>query len=228
MPQQVTYLSGTTGNIPTGTKGFDSDAKLNSYPEMIASLSSNYSFAIRYITLGSEQNTSVDLDYYEGTDILNSGMGLMVVQHVRDPGWEPSGTLGTSDGKNTRANAYYVGLPAHVNVWLDLEGVSSSVSASDVIDYCNNWYDEISAWGYVPGLYVGANCGLSSYQLYYDLNVAHYWDSNSSSAPTPDVRGFQMYQQPETTYTVNSNTIFIDADNVSADNEGGLPQWLYQ
>jgi hypothetical protein len=33
------------------------------------------------------------------------------------------------------------------------------------VDYCNNWYDEDDAAGYSPGLYVGANPGLTSDQL---------------------------------------------------------------
>jgi hypothetical protein len=97
----------------------------------------------------------------------------MAVQHVRDPGWRPTSSLGEQDGTNAANNALAVGFPPGVNVWCDLEGVNSSSTAQDVIDYCNSWYDAFSAAGYAPGLYVGANAVLTGDQLCYDLLFQH-------------------------------------------------------
>ena len=64
----------------------------------------------------------------------------MPVQHVSSPGWVPSAQLGTTYGDNAANNAISVGFPRKVNVWLDLEGISSEVSAEAVIQYCTSWY----------------------------------------------------------------------------------------
>ncbi len=101
--------------------------------------------------------------------------------------------MGQQDGTNTANNALAVGFPQGVNVWCDLEGVNSSSTAQDVIDYCTSWYDAVSAQGYVPGLYVGANAILTGDQLYYNLPFQHYWQS-CSEVPALPVRGYQMVQ----------------------------------
>ncbi|MFM7882173.1 MAG: glycoside hydrolase domain-containing protein, partial [Microcystis panniformis] len=68
--------------------------------------------------------------------------------------WEQE-SRGAFYGDNGANNAISVGFPGKVNVWLDLEGISSEVSAEAVIQYCTNWYNAIAGAGYLPGLYVG-------------------------------------------------------------------------
>jgi hypothetical protein len=79
----------------------------------------------------------------------------------------------------------------------------------------------VEAAGYLPGLYVGANCILNSQQL-YDLPFQHYWQSESE-VPTVATRSYQMVQsfvgEPV-------NGIGIDQDITYIDDEGGVPQWL--
>ena len=222
MSQQVGYLPGTTGSAPAGLSGIDTDTKLDT-THIQEFASAGYKFIIRYISLSYPGYTSGDLDYYEALNILDAGLGLMPVQHTRQPYWTPTPTMGTTDGENARANAYYVGFPAHVNVWLDLEGITPGTSASTVIDYCNNWYDAVAAWGYIPGIYVGANSILTGDQLYYDLKFGHYWKS-LSSVPTPSVRGYQMIQSAAQPYY----NVSIDRDTTQTDSLGGQVQWLHQ
>lgn len=108
-----------------------------------------------------------------------------------------------------------------MNVWLDIEGINSGVSAQEVIAYCTAWYNAVAAAGYLPGLYVGANCILNSQQL-YDLPFQHYWQSESEVPPVA-TRSYQMVQS---FVAEPVNGIGIDQDITYIDDEGGVPQWL--
>ena len=146
---------------------------------------------------------------------------MMAVQHVRVPGWAPTADLGQGDGTNAAGNAATVGFPAGVSIWCDLEGVSNASVAADVIGYFNAWFTAVSAGGYVPGLYVGADCILDGQQL-YDLAFQHYWKS-ISEVPTLPARGYQMIQ---TVVPAPVNGIGIDQDVTQTDGEGGQAIWL--
>ena len=108
-----------------------------------------------------------------------------------------------------------------MNIWCDLEGVSDASVAADVIGYCNAWYAAVAANGYVPGLYVGANCVLNGQEL-YDLAFQHYWKS-ISDVPALPARGYQMIQ---TVVPEPVNGIGIDQDVTQTDGEGGQALWL--
>lgn len=213
-------LSGTVKSAPSGALGFDSDTTLTrSVAQQF--LEQGYTFCVRYLSLGAGEQAG-DLSPEEAQDILSAGLALMAVQHVRDPGWSPTATLGQQDGTNTANNAQSVGLPDRVNVWCDLEGVGGTTPAQNVIEYCNAWYTAVSAAGYVPGLYVGSNAILNGQQLYQDLLFEHYWQS-CSEVPAIPVRGYQIIQ---TLVPQPVNGIGIDQDTTQTDNEGGQAQWL--
>jgi hypothetical protein len=89
----------------------------------------------------------------------------MAVQHVPEPGWYPTQELGQQNGQYAAENATSVGLPAGMNIWLDLEGVNSGASATDVSAYCNAWFGVVASVQYVPGLYIGADAILDNQQL---------------------------------------------------------------
>ncbi|HEX6912086.1 MAG TPA: glycoside hydrolase domain-containing protein, partial [Longimicrobium sp.] len=163
----------------------------------------------------------------EANDILDAGLALMPVQHVLDPGWAPTQSLGAEYGANAAGFAQQVGFPPGVNVWCDLECVADDTPASNVTAYCNAWYDAVAGAGYVPGLYVGYQPGLTGQQLYGTLRFQHYWAAyNVDGVSTPRPRGWQMIQ------TVGSGTIggitteAYDADTTRTDGKGGTPLWL--
>ena len=104
-----------------------------------------------------------------------------------------------------------------MTLWLDLEGVASGVSASDVTAYCNAWFASVSAAGYEPGIYVGSSAVLLADQLYSDLNTQHYWQG-AGDVPAVAYRGYQMLQ------TLYDNE--IDQDRIAEDFLGGLPTWM--
>jgi hypothetical protein len=151
----------------------------------------------------------------------------MIVQHVLDPGWSPTQSLGAEYGANAATFSQQIGLPAGVNVWCDLECVSTSSAASDVTAYCNAWASAVSAAGYVPGVYVGYQPGLSSQQL-YDLEFDHYWGAyNIDGSSIPAVRGLQMQQNVGSGGTIGGvSTETYDDDVTMTDHSGGNALWL--
>ena len=212
-------LPGSVQAAPSGAKGFDADTPITAN---VAQQFANqgYTFCVRYLSRGQGQAPG-DLSVAEANAILASGLGLMGVQHVRQPGWSPVAAMGQTDGTNAGANAQALGFPSGVNMWCDLEGVNSAAVAQDVIDYCTAWFTAVSAEGFVPGLYVGADCILNGQQL-FDLPFQHYWKS-ISRVPILPARGYQMIQ---TIVPQPVNGIGIDQNVTHTDSEGGQALWL--
>ncbi len=199
--------------------GFDSDTVVTAAVAQ-QFFGQGYKFCVRYLTLLGQQSPG-DLSSQEATDILNSGLALMAVQHVRKPGWSPSQTLGQQAGAQAVANAQLLGFPPDVNIWCDLEGVINGAAAQDVMEHCNAWFAAVNAAGYIPGLYVGADAILNAQQL-YSLTFQHYWRSQSNVPDVP-VRGYQLLQLFP---AITANGIGIDVDIAQTDNQGGQAQWL--
>ncbi len=210
-------LNGKVQAAPNKSLGFDTDTKLN-YELAKSFYNEGYRFAIRYVSLGSE--ASEDLSYEEANAILEAGLALMPVQHVPSEDWEPNASLGKEYGNNAAINADHAGFPPKVNVWCDLEGIVDGFSPQSIIDYCNNWYDAVAAYGYIPGLYVGARCGLNEAQL-GNLKFEHYWKSESEVPLVPI--GYEMIQEY---YPEPVNGIGIDKDVTYLDDQNKAPMWL--
>ena len=209
------------GQVESGTPsvpGFDSDSII--VAEIARQFfTAGYKFCLRYISLNQEAPD--DLSSQEAIDILNSGLALMPVQHVHRRGWSPTQDLGQRDGKNAVANAQDVGFPAGVSVWCDLEGVSRTSKAQDIIDYGEAWYEALDGAGYSPGLYVGPDSVLTGPQL-YGLSFRHYWRSQSKVPHIPK-RGYELIQLFP---PITANGILIDIDVAQNDDEGGQAQRL--
>jgi len=211
-------LPGTVEASTPSVPGFDSDTIITAAVAQ-QFYAGGYKFCLRYLSLRSE--SPQDLTTQEATDILNSGLALMPVQHVRKPGWSPTASLGQEDGQNAASNAQDVGFPAGVNVWCDLEGVGGGASPQDVIDYCQAWYTAVDSAGFVPGLYVGDSAQLSGQQL-FDLSFQHYWKSQSRVPAIPN-RGYQLIQFLP---SVTAYGIAIDMDITQTDAKNGQSLWL--
>jgi hypothetical protein len=212
-------LPGGVQAAPDGALGFDADTPISANVAQEFA-GQGYAFCVRYLSRGIGQAPG-DLTSAEAAGILGAGPGLMAVQHVREAGWEPTAAMGQDDGSDAAGNAATIGFPPGVNIWCDLEGVAGDAIAADVIGYCNAWFEAVAEGGYVPGLYVGADCILDGQQL-YDLAFQHYWQS-ISDVPTLPARGYQMIQTlvPELV-----NGIAIDQDVTQTDDEGGQALWL--
>jgi hypothetical protein len=210
-------ITGTVQSAAPGLRGFDINATVSgSVAQQF--VQAGYHYCIRYVPFGTVQDP--DLTAAEAEGILGAGLALMAVQHVRYPGWDPSGPLGTQYGQAAVQYLQGIGFPGGVNVWCDLEGVGS-VPAQDVIDYCNNWYVAVATGGYVPGLYVGYEPGMSNQQL-YDLKFQHYWAAYNTNSSIP-TRGYQLVQAPQSTHVAGLD---YDDDTTQTDKLGGTVLWL--
>lgn len=210
-------LPGQIEDASSSVPGFDCDAVLSAALAQ-QFFSQGYRFCLRYL---AHAQASLNLSTQEATDVLNSGLALMPVQHVRAAGWSPDQALGQQDGQAVALTAQTIGFPAGVNLWCDLEEVSVGTKPQDVIAYCKAWHLAVSAAGYSPGLYVGAGTLLTGQQL-FDLPFQHYWRS-SSSVPDLPSRGYQLIQFSP---TIQLNGISVDLDVALPDSRGDSARWM--
>jgi len=202
---------------PVGSLGFDTDTKLDA--DACARLvDAGMQFAMRYLSLA--EALPRDLETNEASIIIDSGLALMLVQHVRFAGWHPTAELGRADGGNAAANAPDAGIPKGATIWCDLEGIAGT--ADDTIAHANAWADAVRKAGFDPGVYVGPGVPLSGDQLFEKLTVRRYWQSGAI-VPVVSKRGYQMIQlYPET----NIVGITVDLDVTQSDHLGDLPTWI--
>ena len=217
-------LAASLAPATAGTSGFDCNTVLTA-SSAGAFRDAGFEFAIRYIPrtfVATGTDSQGNLTTAEAQAILSAGLALMVVQHVAAPPWTPSESLGDSYGYYAAANAQAIGLPRGMILWLDLEGVASGTSAATTTAYCEAWADQVSAAGYVPGIYIGANCGLNASAI-EALPFDYYWQSGSS-VPALGQTGYCMVQSISSSYVVAG--IAYDLDVVQADLDGKTPVWL--
>lgn len=215
-------LPGHVAAAAPGLHGFDTNTVLT--PEVARAFAQQgFSFCVRYLSRNTPQSTR-DLSYDEARAILASGLALMAVQHVAAAGWLPSQALGAQYGSAAVANAQAVGLPPGINLWLDLEGIGSDAGVEDVIAYCNAWFAPVAAAGFVPGVYVGADCVLDGNELFWRLRTRHYWRSGSL-VPDVEQRGYQLIQRITSAQDI-VNGIEIDRDLTQVDALGDNVLWL--
>lgn len=180
-----------------------------------------FRFVVRYV--GRRKMASFDITESEAHGVLQAGLGLMLVQHVENPGWIPTAALGTEYGHNAAAFAKSIGYQPGAMLWCDLEGVKVGTDHRDVIAFLNDWHIEAGKAGFTPGLYVGYDPGLTASELYYKLKFEHYWSAyNLNKDQIPLVRGLQMKQGLEKV----AFGIRYDPDVIQPDSKGGLPLML--
>jgi Domain of unknown function (DUF1906) len=204
--------------------GFDTDTKLTA-KSAAALRAATYEgqaieFAIRYVSIGQESDDDITAE--EVDIILGANLALLLVQHVRNPGWVPSTAQGKIDGTQAAKNAAAVGYAKGCHLIVDLEGVLPGTSAAVVVQYVNAWADAVIATGYQAMVYVGYDTMLTPEQLYEDLpNVHAYWSDFGDREVA--IRGFMMKQLTD---TVDLEGVGIDPDKIMADNKGALPVWM--
>src|ERR1700679_2183468 len=156
-----------------GAKGFDYNAQI-SVVQAAALKSAGMDFAFRYVPLNAADKAG-HITNDEFQVLIFAGLAVMLVQNVDAPPWSPTAALGTSHGAYAASYAKAIGYPSEGPIYCDLEMVSSGSVSADVIAHLNNWMDEVSAAGYVGGLYVGYQPGLTAGQLYSDIKTKSYW-----------------------------------------------------
>lgn len=215
----IIALPGTVKQAAPGLTGFDVNSVLTA-AQALTLKNDGYTFCIRYIPRTPDLVRG-NLSNAEALHILNAGLALMAVQHVAQPGWQPSASLGTQYGNYAGVYAKeIVGLPSGVNIWLDMEEVAQSAPEADVIAYCQAWYNAVNEAGYTPGVYVGYGPGLNPQQLYAKLSFKHYW--RAYNGPTVATRGYQLIQKTQK----NIASTVIDPNITQNDELGDAVLWL--
>jgi len=220
LPGALSVISGIAVPATGGAFGFDTDGTVPDGTLTILKSNFEYIFCLRYVSRAAPYTK--DISSTEVGTYLAEDVALMLVQHPPAAGWTPTADEGTSWGTAAVANAATACVPKGVSLFCDLEGVDSDASASDIADFCNGWYSAVSNAGYSPGLYVGANCGLSSDQL-SALSFQTFWKS-CSTVPAPQ-QGFVMTQSPCDVERGDENvTIQVDENTIA--NSAGSLMWL--
>jgi hypothetical protein len=149
-------------------------------------------------------------------DIVAAGLGFMVVTYADQ-----------FDGPKAVAELRALDLPAGCTVWLDVESIGPTVTIASLKAQINSWAAAVFAAGYVPGLYVGANCQLTSLEL-YQLAVVRYWASESMivdrngqlAAPACGFCVVQCFP------SVLWQGVEVDMDFIHEDYQNRLPSWV--
>jgi Rv2525c-like, glycoside hydrolase-like domain len=201
--------------IPTG-KIVDTRAKLTS-ANVLSLVGAGYSGVVRYVPLPGLTGSG-DIDAVECQAIVTGGLGLMLVQHSRYPGWNPAAHKGAEDAAAALERASAAGYLPGAHIFVDLEGIKGTAHATIV--YANEWADAIVSAGYRAGCYVGYQVPLTPIQLYDLHDVDSYWsDFGQRSVAT---RGFAIKQHQQTYI----DGLPFDLDDVAPDHLGETPFWL--
>ena len=97
---------------------------------------------VRTVTFNRAPDPS-DVTAREVADFMAAGLGLMLYQRVRNPGWLPSGALGRADAEVFVAKATGAGYLAGGSAWDDLEGIGGDGSAT--LAYANEKAADLKA-----------------------------------------------------------------------------------
>jgi len=167
----------------------DTNAKLTA--AIVAPLTAaGYAGVARYVPLPNN-NAGSDIDAVELSALVEGGLGVILVQHVRLPGWNPAQCSGAADAATAIKYAKAAGYLAQGHIFLDLEGIGGTAAAT--LQYANDWANAVAAANYQAGCYVGFDVPLSAQQLYEDLkNINSYWSAEGDYSVA--VRGFAIRQ----------------------------------
>src|SRR6202012_6202233 len=121
-------LSGNVTKATPGLQGFDLNQPLTA--KTAAEFKAvGMAFCLRYLPLNAG-NVPGCLSTPEAEIILSAGLSLSAVQHVNNPGWQPSASLGAAHGGFAGQFALNgIGLVPGMNIWCDLEEVAASATA---------------------------------------------------------------------------------------------------
>lgn len=142
-----------------GARGADSyPFSIGGTEKQALMLAKDFDFFVGY--LGSMNATRLNW-------ILDAGMAFMPVTKAGE----------YKDGAMDELNQLFaLGIPKGTTVWLDLEGIDAwNTPAAQLIALIEAWARDITAAGYMAGLYVGAPQPLTGPQLYALKGITRYW-----------------------------------------------------
>ena len=165
-----------------------------------------FHFAVRY--LGSISAAELQI-------ILDAGLAFFPVTYAD-----------RFDGTQAAEQCAALGIPAGVTVWLDLEGIGAALAPESVITQANAWAQAVKNGGYMPGLYVGAGCKLTSQEV-YALQHVRYWKGQShltdrnGNLVEPGCGWCMTQLYPH----VGRAGVDVDIDVIGEDYRNRLPVW---
>jgi hypothetical protein len=188
-------------------------------PKLVAAVkAAGYQGIVRYVPHVGAAGKG-DITASEAATICaGTGLGLLLVQHVRLPNWNPINCSGHNDGMAAASRAFGIGYPHGAHLFVDLEGIAGPGAATTV--YAEAWAQAVVDAGYRAGAYVGYAVPLTAVELYNLHNITSYWcDAGPRQVAT---RGFSMKQHSEVTI----GGMLFDPDDVFADGKGETPAWM--
>lgn len=207
-----------------GLKMFDIDRPLGTN-EAKAFFDKGFRAVGRYIPRVTVR--PVDLTAPEIAKIHSGGLAVLPTQHVEPENWTPTDDKGRQYGHVAATYCQGIGIPAGVNVVLDLEGVSITVPKEQVIRYCNYWHDIVAQAGYKPLIYLGWQVILSNAEAYSRLKFDRYWGAyNVDVVPAPRGYCIQQHAAKDGDVLSGMDRTDIDTDLVKKDALGGLPTFF--
>ena len=193
----------------------DTDAKLSA--DLIQRIrAAGYSGVARYVPL-PDNGAGSDIDGAELAAIVQGGLGLLLVQHVRMPGWNPAAHSGSADAHVALEFARTAGYQPRSHIFLDLEGIAGT--GPDTKAFAEAWAAVIAAGGYSAGCYVGYDVPLNAQELYDLHTINSYWSDAGPRAVA--TRGFAIKQHAE----IKIAGVAFDPDTIQIDGRGETPIW---
>jgi hypothetical protein len=207
----VTIIART---VTPGT-GFDCSAKLT--PVQARALKAmDHILCARYVPLPAN-NAANDIDAAELTMLTDLGFEVLLVQHVRNPGWDPRSHSGTIDAAVACEHALDAGYPLGAHIFLDLEGPAAAVDAAGMKLFAESWAARVLIDGFKAGVYIGYDLPLDAMALWLLHGVNSYW-SDAAHRHVAN-RGCALVQGRELTV----RGVRIDEDTIAPDMLGELP-----
>ena len=138
----MALLPGSVRAAVPGVRGFDTDHILDA--GVLKELAAQYKFVRDYSVRSATSRRLCRRRSGRNPGKRNGADGGLSMSILREH-LVTRRRLGTRYGLRTTRNAAVLGLPHYLTIWMDLEAISPDTQASDIIDHCNNWYDEVAA-----------------------------------------------------------------------------------
>jgi hypothetical protein len=214
-------MSTTIASPGVPGKGFDCSVKVNAL-QARAFYGAGYRWCARYVRLPNN-SAALDIDAAEMAVLLEAGLAVLLVQHVRasapgSGGWDISKHSGADDAAAAVEHARNAGYPLGAHVFLDLEDILAGPGAGVATKvFAEAWAAAVRAAGYQAGCYVGFDVPLNAQELYLLHGINSYWSDAGHRAVA--TRGCAIQQGKAATVA----GVEIDEDTLLRDLLGELP-----
>jgi hypothetical protein len=164
----------------------------------------------------------------------DAGLGIGIVGESRPPGWNPTQATGQQDANVFLDRVHGVlALPTGLTLFDDIETPNSAADSNDLIAHVDNCSLALAQAGDIPGVYVGADALLSSYEWGVRPNIHAYWKAASLIVDRngflvePQPRGWQIIQALPLDMELSAAGPQVDIDLIQQDRRGSSPKVVW-